>query len=77
MNTTSAERLAQANAHQEYLALCEFLAENYDTLTEEAKDEALDEIVRYVEGLEHTRYAKRFAHMSEDEYEGWLERHHR
>ena len=73
MNTTSAERLAQANAHKEYLALCEFLAENYDTLTEEAKDEALAEIVRYVEGLEHTRYAKRFARFAnQDEYESWL-----
>jgi len=73
MNTTSAERLAQANAHQEYLALCGFLAQNYDTLTEEAKDEALAEIVRYVEGLEHARYAKRFARFAnQDEYESWL-----
>lgn len=73
MNTTSAERLAQANAHQEYLALCRFLAQNYDTLTEEAKDEALAEIVRYVEGLEHTRCAKRFARFAnQDEYMGWL-----
>ena len=73
MNTTSAERLAQANAHKEYLALCEFLAENYDTLTEEAKDEALAEIVRYVEGLAHHRATKHLARFAnEDEYESWL-----
>jgi hypothetical protein len=69
MNTTSAERLAQANAHQEFLALCEA----YGTLTDEGRDEALAEIVRYVEGLEHSRYAKRFARFAnEDEYESWL-----
>jgi hypothetical protein len=55
--------------HTEFLALCEA----YSTLTEEGRDEALAEIVRYVEGLAHHRATKHLARFAnEDEYESWL-----
>jgi hypothetical protein len=75
MDTTTAERDTQANlTHEQYIALCK----SYSTLTEAGRDEALAEIIRYVEGLTHSRIAKFFAEFAnEDEYETWLERNHR
>ena len=70
MTKTQAERTAQANlTHEQYIALCE----SYSTLTEAGRDEALAGIIRYVEGLAHSRHAKFFARFADqDEYEAWL-----
>jgi hypothetical protein len=73
MTKTQAERTAQVNDHKEFLATCEA----YDTLEGEAKEKADADIAAYVEKrMNHTPVSK-VAHMSENEYEGWLERHHR
>jgi hypothetical protein len=74
MDTTNAERNTQANlTHEEYIALCKSYGESYSTLTEAGRDEILAEIIRYVEGLAHSRHAKFFARFAnEDEYEAWL-----
>lgn len=73
MNTTTAERLAQANDHEEFLAICEA----YATLGGEAKEKADADIATHVEKRMNRISVSKVAHMSENEYEGWLERHHR
>ena len=60
-------------SHAEFIALCE----SYDTLTDDGRDEALAEIMRYVlqysEALEHTRATKQVARFAnQDEYESYL-----
>ena len=56
-------------SHEEFIALCE----SYGTLTDEGRDEALAEIIIYVEGLAHSRHAKFFARFADqDDYEGYL-----
>jgi len=74
MDITTAERNTQANlTHEQYIALCKSYGESYSTLTEAGRDEILAEIIRYVEGLAHSRHAKFFARFADqDEYEAWL-----
>jgi hypothetical protein len=73
MDTTTAERIAQANDHKEFLATCEA----YDTLEGEAKEKADADIAAYVEKRMNHIPVSKVAHMSENEYETWLERNHR
>ena len=73
MTSTQAERTAQANDHEEFVAICKA----YDTLEGEAKEKADADIAAYVEKRMNRIGVSKVAHMSEDEYEGWLERHHR
>jgi hypothetical protein len=73
MTKTQAERTAQVNDHKEFIALCEA----YDTLEGEAKDKAKADIAAYLVRYQELLELPKTLHMSENEYEGWLERHHR
>jgi len=73
MTKTQAERTAQVNDHKEFIALCEA----YDTLEGEAKDKAKTDIAAYLVRYQELLELPKTLHMSENEYEGWLERHHR
>lgn len=73
MTKTQAERTAQAKDHEEYFAICEA----YDTLEGEAKEKAKADIAAYLVRYQNLLGLPKTLHMSENEYEGWLERHHR
>jgi hypothetical protein len=73
MTKTQAERTAQVNDHKEFIATCEA----YDTLEGEAKDKAKADIAAYLVRYQELLELPKNLHMSENEYEGWLERHHR
>jgi hypothetical protein len=73
MTKTQAERTAQAKDHKEFIATCEA----YDTLEGEAKDKAKADIAAYLVRYQELLELPKTLHMSENEYEGWLERHHR
>jgi len=73
MTKTQAERTAQVKDHEEFIAICEA----YDTLEGEAKDKAKADIAAYLVRYQELLELPKTLHMSENEYEGWLERHHR
>jgi hypothetical protein len=70
MTKTQAERTAQVNDHKEFIALCKA----YDTLEGEAKEKADADIAAYVVKFQSLLERPKTLHMSENEYEGWLER---